>query len=242
MVYFTDTISIELEEKKIKNLIYLAKINPSLSQDKFNDLLKIISKENRKKCHRFKFKEDALRTLYGELIVRHVLCQQFSFKNEEIEILKSAEGKPYIKDFPIHFNISHAGDFVVCVFNEQEVGIDIEQIKDVDLGIAKRFFCQREYEDLFAQKITDQLDYFYSLWTLKESYMKYLGTGMSIPLDSFCFKITGTDISCLDDNREITPFFKQFPIDGYKLSVCSMIRDFPDKIERVSIEEMMFSV
>jgi len=233
-------MDIKLEEKEIRNFIYLSKINPSLSQDKFNDLLQIISKENREKCHRFKFKEDALRTLYGELIVRHVLRHQFSLKNEEIEILKSDEGKPYVKDFPIHFNISHAGDFVVCAFSDQEVGIDIEEIKAVDLEIAKRFFCQCEYEDLFAQKITNRLDYFFSLWTLKESYMKWLGSGMSIPLDSFCFKITDTDISCLDDNRETMPFFKQFPIEGYKLSVCSMIHDFPDKMEEINVEEMTF--
>jgi len=239
MVYFCiDSIDMKLEEKKIKNLIYLSKINPSLSQDKFNDLLQLISKENREKCHRFKFKEDALRTLYGELMVRYFLCQQFAFKNEAIEILKSDEGKPYIKDFPIHFNISHAGDFVVCAFSEQEIGIDIEQIKEIDLEIGKRFFCQSEYEDLLAQKITDQRDYFFSLWTLKESYMKWLGTGMSIPLNSFCFKITNASISCLDDNRNIMPSFKQFPIEGYKLSVCSMIHDFPDKIERIRIEKI----
>lgn len=224
------------------NQIYLAKIDPSLNQEVMNDLLKTISKENREKCQRFKFKEDALRTLYGELMVRHFLCQQLAFKNEAINLLKSAEGKPYIKGFPIHFNISHAGDFVVCAFSDQEVGIDIEQIKAVDLQIAKRFFCRREYEDLLAQKITDQLHYFYSLWTLKESYIKYLGAGLAIPLDSFCFKITATDISCSDDNRDVTQFFKQFPIDGYQLSICSMCADFPDHIKSIAIEEMMFGV
>ncbi|TQR39691.1 4'-phosphopantetheinyl transferase superfamily protein [Lysinibacillus sphaericus] len=229
-----------MEEKKIKNFIYLSKINPALSQQIFNDLLQIISKENREKCQRFKFKEDALRTLYGELIVRHFLSKHFSLKNKNIGILKSDAGKPYIKDFPIRFNISHAGDFVVCAFSEQEIGIDIEQIEEIDLEIAKRFFCQCEYEDLLVQRTTDRLDYFYSLWTLKESYMKWLGYGISIPLDSFYFKITDAGISCFDNIRKITPSFKQYFIEGYKLSVCSMIHDFPDNIERISIEEMMY--
>jgi 4'-phosphopantetheinyl transferase len=222
------------------NHIYLSKINPALPQQKLNALLQIISRENREKCQRFKFKEDALRTLYGELMVRQFLHKQYSLKNEDINILKSDEGKPYIKGLPIHFNISHAGDFVVCAFSRQEVGVDIEQINEVDLEIAKRFFCQSEYKDLLAQKKSDQLDYFYSLWTLKESYLKWLGSGMSIPLDSFCFKITDTSISCSDENRKITPFFKQFFIDGYKLSLCSMIHDFPDKIERLTLEDMIF--
>jgi len=219
--------------------IYLSKINTALNQEIVDDVLQIISKENREKCLRFKFKEDSLRTLYGELMVRDFLCKQFSLKNKEIEILRSDEGKPYIKGFPLHFNISHAGDFVVCAFSDQEIGIDIEQIKEIDLKIARRFFCQCEYEDLLVQIITDQVDYFYSLWTLKESYMKWLGTGMSIPLDSFCFTITDTGISFLDHNRKMKPFFKQFFIEGYKLAVCSMIDDFPDEIEEISIEEMI---
>lgn len=222
------------------NRIYLAKINPSLSQQKFNTLLQLISEENREKCLRFKFKEDALRTMYGELMVRHVLHKHFSLKNEDIKIVRSDNGKPYIKGCPIHFNISHAGEFVVCAFSEQKVGIDIEKIKDIDLDIAKRFFCQSEYEDLLAQNPTNQLNYFYSLWTLKESYLKWLGSGMSIPLDSFCFKMTDTNISCLDENRKVTPFFQQFFIEGYKLSLCSTIDDFPDRVEKLTLEDMIF--
>ena len=173
-----------------KNFIYLAKINPLLSQDKFDRLLQIISKEGREKCLRFKFKEDALRTLYGELLVRYVMCHQFLYKNEEIVFMRSAEGKPYIENIPVHFNISHSGDFVICAFSELEIGIDIEEIKEVDLAIAERFFCSFEVQDLFMQKQVDQFEYFFSLWTLKESYLKWLGSGMAIPLDSFGFKMT----------------------------------------------------
>ena len=200
--------------------------------------MKTISKEAREKCQRFKFKEDTLRTLCGELIVRYVLRERFKFKDKNIKFSKNEWGKPYIKNCPIHFNISHAGDFVAYAFSDQEIGIDIEEIKDIELDIAKNFFSPCEYRVLLAQATTDRLDYFYSLWTLKESYIKWLGAGLSTPLDFFCFSITDDGISCIDDNRKDVPFFKQFLIDGYKLSVCSMIRDFPDKIEWISIEEM----
>ena len=223
-----------------KNLIYLSKINHSLSQSVYERLLQSISPENRRRCNRFRLREDSLRTLYGELILRHVLCEHFSFKNDEIEIIKGVDGKPYIKDFPVHFNISHAGDFVVCAFSEQEVGVDIEQIRNVDLAIAKRYFCKSECEDLYAKNTDHRLNYFFSLWTLKESYMKWLGGGMSIPLDSFCFKIDDEGINVADENRNVKPFFKQFPIDGYKLSLCSTLNSFPDKVETLVVEEMIF--
>ena len=239
-MYFLLCLSGECQEDMSENCIYISKIDRSLSRDVYNGLLQLISKENQEKCRRFRFMEDSLRTLYGELIVRHVLCRKLSLKNGEIEMLKRGEGKPYIKDCPIHFNISHAGDFVVCAFSEQEVGVDIEQIRDFDLSVAKRYFCPCECEDLFAQNEEGQLDYFFSLWTLKESYMKWLGKGMSIPLDSFHFKISYDSISVTDVNRNLKPFFKQFHIDGYKLSLCSVVGDFPDKVEHFCIEEMTF--
>jgi len=224
-----------------KNRVYLSKIDLLLRQDIYDDLLQIISSENRERCRRFRLKEDALRTLYGELILRHVLTQRFSLRNEGIEILKGDKGKPYVKDFPTHFNISHAGDFVICAFSEKEVGIDVEQVKEVDLNIAKRYFHPFECEDLFAQDASRQLEYFFLLWTLKESYMKWLGDGMSIPLDSFFFRVADDNISLTDKHREARPFFKQFTIGGYQVSLCSAVDDFPDRIEEISIDEMRFN-
>jgi len=220
--------------------VYLSKIDPHLSQSTYNDLLQIISKENRERCQRFRRKEDALRTLYGELILRHVLTQHFAFKNDEIEILKGESGKPYIKGGQVHYNISHSGDFAVCAFSEQEVGIDIEQIKEVNLRVAKKYFCRCECDDLFAQDIGKQAGYFYSLWALKESYMKWTGKGMAMPLNSFCFKIIDDNATVKDINKDITPFFKQLHLEGYKMAVCSMIEDFEVILEEVCVPCIVF--
>ncbi|MCL2354188.1 MAG: 4'-phosphopantetheinyl transferase superfamily protein [Defluviitaleaceae bacterium] len=223
-----------------KNRIYLSKIDMSLSQDVYEGLLGLISEENREKCRRFKFKEDALRTLYGELMLRHVLVGQLALKNEEIEILKGKWGKPYVEGLPTHFNISHSGDYVVCAFSQQEVGVDIEQIQEVDLNIAKRYFTQREYEDLLAQTESQRLEYFFSLWTLKESYMKWSGRGMHMPLDSFSFEIAGGDISLVDVKLKEKLFFKQSSFEGYQISLCTTIESYPLDIETITIEDMSF--
>jgi len=223
-----------------KNRIYLSQIDLTLSQDTYDGLLQIISAQNRERCTRFRLKKDALCTLYGELMLRNVLIQRFSLKNEDIEILRRDDGKPYVKGLPIHFNISHSGEFVVCAVSEQEVGIDIERIKEVDLNIARRFFCKSEYEDLLAQIADKQLDYFFSIWTLKESYMKWLGSGMEIPLDSFCFKASDSSICLTDINRGVKPFFKQISFEGYRISICSTIENFSTEIEKVSVDEMKF--
>lgn len=168
-----------------------------------------------------------------------MISEQFSIKNRDIILLCGSTGKPYIKDLPIHFNISHAGDFVVCAISQTEIGIDIEQVRAVDLKIAKRFFHQSEYEHLLAQQKSNQLDYFYSLWTLKESYIKWLGTGLTTPLDSFYFNITDASILFVGENQQIMPFFKQFVIEDYKLAVCSASNDFPADIEQITIRQIL---
>jgi 4'-phosphopantetheinyl transferase len=222
-----------------KDLIYLAKLDFLLPENTFEYLLQFISEENQRKCKGFRFREDALRTLYGELILRYVLQQRFSYKHEEIVILKGEKGKPYLKDIPIHFNISHGGEYVVCGFSQEEVGVDIEEIKDIDLNVAKRFFSKKEYENLLSKKPENQRDYFLSLWTLKESYLKWLGDGMAIPLDSFCFEIDHEDITLEDDNRDVIPFFKEYFVDGYKLAVCVTTDKLPEEILEISIGEIL---
>jgi len=224
--------------KNIKTSIYLSKINVALSKEQINFLLGFISKENREKCRNSRFKKDKLRTLYGELMVRYILCKKLLLENKDIELLKSETGKPYVKNCSIHFNISHSGDFVVCVFSDQEIGIDIEQMKEVNLKVAKRFFCQCEYQDLLDKKGSDQNCYFYSLWTLKESYIKWLGTGLLTSLNTFCFSERDCDLCFADKKMEIKPFFKTFYIENCKLSVCSMNYIFPNNVKRICIEKI----
>jgi len=221
--------------------VYLSKINLKMNQKTIEKLLQFISEENRERFHKFYFLEDSLRSLYGEIIVRHVISKQLSLKNEKIRIVKNTYGKPFIENVPLYFNISHAGEWVACAFSDREVGIDIEHIKDIDLSIAKKYFCKNEYESLVSKNGDERIVYFYELWTLKESYIKWLGTGMSTPLDSFRFNVTNAHILFSDMNRDVVPFFKQYPIKNYKLSVCSGTNDFPDQIMEIDIEKVILN-
>lgn len=222
--------------------IFLAKIDPSLQQDAYHYFLQLISKEKRERCLQFQFQQDALRVLYGELMIRYFLCHQLSYKNEEISFYQNRQGKPFIQNAPIHFNLSHSGDFVVCATSAQEIGVDIEQIRPIDLQLAKRYFHPNEYRDLFLQEEKQRLDYFFSLWTLKESYLKWRGSEMTTPLDSFSFHIENGHISMTDSAQKHKPQFKQFPLLGYKLSLCTQADAFPDSVEEITLEKMHFGI
>ena len=85
----------------------------------------------------------------------------------------------------IHFNRSDSGAFVVCAVDQQPIGVDIEQILPVDMAMADIVFTDLEKDHLYAA-VTEQhrLARFYTLWTLKESYLKALGKGLYVnPID-----------------------------------------------------------
>lgn len=99
--------------------------------------------------------------------------------------------KPYFPDYPdFFFNLSHSGNMALCVVADTPVGCDIEALNPAHLRIAGRVMAPAE---LAAYQVTadeqDRLDYFYRLWTLKESYVKLTGEGISVDFRSLRIEI-----------------------------------------------------
>lgn len=132
------------------------------------------------------------RKLLGEMLAYKGLQKCFSLKDEAIVFEYGPKGKPVLKDADNkYFNITHSGDWVVCGISDSEIGVDIEISKKARMNVATRFFTSTEVDKLNSLEGTAQDDYFFLLWTVKESYLKYLGTGLTKPLNSF-------DVSCND--------------------------------------------
>ncbi|MDC8104856.1 4'-phosphopantetheinyl transferase superfamily protein [Chryseobacterium sp. B21-037] len=92
--------------------------------------------------------------------------------------------KPYIKNHNLHFNISHAGNLVICCINESPVGIDVEYInQEADYEEFKFQMTSGELEKIHFSE--DKVQSFFTYWTEKEAVIKAHGKGMFIPLDSF---------------------------------------------------------
>lgn len=102
----------------------------------------------------------------------------------DFEIKRGAHGKPYFDaEGAPHFSVSDSGPLWVCAVSDQEVGIDIEEVKDKDYtDLAKRFFTEEEAEfvRLWGK------DGFFLVWTRKEAYGKFKGTGLQEGLGNFC--------------------------------------------------------
>ena len=100
----------------------------------------------------------------------------------------------------------------------------------VDFGIAEQFFSTDEQKRLFSRGDKEKLPFFYELWTVKESFIKTVGKGLSIPLNSFSVNFEERKIDFLEYSKE-NYYFKQYNIDdNYKMAVSGMYCSFSDDI------------
>jgi 4'-phosphopantetheinyl transferase len=197
-----------------------------------------------KKASRFQFNAGAQRQLLGELMVRAILCNKFHFQNSEISFDYHENGKPYLKASEnAHFNISHSGDWVVCAFAQMPVGVDVEKVRRVNFDIARRFFSETEVDQLFSLPEKEQTGFFFDLWTLKESYLKALGTGLTKSLASFTVHHLGDDIFLYDETRKMDVYLKKFmPDKNHKLAVCSFEPEFPQPFVELYIDDLLIMI
>ena len=88
----------------------------------------------------------------------------------------------------------------------------------------------------------DKFDYFFTLWALKESYIKILGKGLSHPLNAFSIKFSspGEIIINVEDQRIGDIFFRQYEIDkAYKMAVCAAHDQVPDCVNMVTTDQLI---
>lgn len=220
--------------------VYAVKLDEDFIKTKFSKLLIYISEEKQERIKRFHKFEDACRSLIGDVLIRYIICKNLNLKNEKLVFRKNEYGKPFLfGSSNIHFNVSHSGEWVVCAIHSLPVGIDIELIQPIDFSIAERFFLKDEYKDLMIKSDFIKLSYFYELWTLKESYIKAVGKGLSINLNSFSIKVSRSNIIITTENEFKGCFFKKYDIDQkYKMAVCANTSEFFDKAKIIQVPKL----
>ncbi|NRF98099.1 4'-phosphopantetheinyl transferase family protein [Paenibacillus dendritiformis] len=216
--------------------IFAMRVPEAMEQATLQQLLRLLPPDRQDKINRFRHQADACRSLLGEVLVRKIIGERTGLPNSRIRFQYNRYGKPELaSEHRLFFNISHSGEWIACAVHDTEVGIDVEQIKPIDLSVARRFFSAEEVEQLEKEPPEGRLKLFYDLWTLKESYVKLRGQGLSIPLDSFSVHKSDQGECCLRSPADAAPrfFFKQYHLDDeYCLSLCAVEPAFPADIIR----------
>jgi 4'-phosphopantetheinyl transferase len=204
--------------------IYCIKQDEELKEWQFELLASLVSKEKRAKIYRFKRYEHAQRKLISDILARFVIVLRTGLRNDQIRLQHNPYGKPYLDGFPdFHYNLSASEDLVVCAYGNQSVGIDIQWMRPIDLQVAECSFSNSELEYLRGQNDSHQMDAFYELWTLKESYIKAVGKGLYLPLNEFTINMDRKPFIYVTDKANDGGLyrFRQIEIDSaYSCAVC----------------------
>lgn len=206
-------------------------------------LLAKVPAGSRPKSGRYAQVRDVQRSLLGEVLTRHLLRRVCGKLPEDMVFTTGEKGKPEPAGFRgIHFNISHSGDWVVVSLSPGAVGVDVERMRKVPEGVANRFFSEKE-KNWLASAIDEKekAEIFFTLWTLKESFLKAIGTGLTRSLSTFTIVNDARGLFSLEDDLGSGRYYlKNWPFrEGYKLSACSGIPDFADEPVILSINDLI---
>lgn len=107
----------------------------------------------------------------GYTILEDILKTKFGVTYHAKNILTKPNGKPYIKDSSICFNISYSQDYVACAVGQQGIGIDIEQPRELLPKLLPKILTRGE--------VNSGVDPLWA-WVIKEAYGKLLGAGLAL--------------------------------------------------------------
>jgi 4'-phosphopantetheinyl transferase len=198
-------------------------------------IMALLTPEERERHGRFHFARDRRRYLMTRGLIRSLLSRyvpqvapaDWRFENNEYGRPRIANALPQAQR--IRFNISHSASLVVAALAvEREVGVDVEHTaRNAPLEIAEHFFSAKEAQALQQLPAGLQPARFWDLWTLKESYIKARGMGLSIPLDRFSFDLDGGDGAAIGfehglegDSAERWRFWRLQPDDAHAVALC----------------------
>ena len=198
------------------NYLYICNTSVLDNKEVYDKAYNSLSQQRKEKVDKFKFLKDKKLSILSEVLLKEAfnslnINSSFNYKYNK-------QGKPYLEDIGnIKFNISHSGEYVICLVSNDEVGCDIEEIKDINLNIANKFFYNTEYTNIFNS--SNKIDTFYRYWTLKESFIKSVGLGLSLDLNSFEI-VLNDSISVRQSLNNNNYYFKEIDVKGYKCSLC----------------------
>ena len=218
---------------------------PSNENEIVDDLKQFFHRKRQEGINNLIDDQDKCRTMIGELFAKFLLSGILDISPQEVTFQYTKQNKPLLKYHDdLFFNIAHSGKYVIVSIANTQIGCDIEKVISIDYNAASTFMSNEEHGYFLKLHPNFKKDYYFRLWTIKESYIKATGLGFTEELSSLTCTIYKESITIYRNNMLINDyFFKEFQeIDNYKVSVCcqgqtnfnNMIKFNPIRIEKDS--------
>jgi 4'-phosphopantetheinyl transferase len=160
--------------------IFYTRVDKRLNNDTFSYYLKHLPSVSQTKILKYKYWEDAQRSLLGKALLMKGLNLLGLTRYSLFDLKFTKFHRPYFDD-SIDFNISHSGVFVICAISiTNKIGVDVEEIKGIQLDDFINNFSEKEWQEIL--KKDNGFYSFYKHWTQKEAFLKAIGMGLNVPI------------------------------------------------------------
>lgn len=201
-----------------KCFVYYANVS-DLNVEKNVDGLPKIRKE---KADRLMFINDKKQSIGVYLLLKKAL-KKHRIDINDYEFKYTENGKPYLENCPFNVSLSHSNEYVLVGISKNEIGVDIQEVSDIDENALDYLFSEKDWD--FYSKSKRKTDVFYKIWTLKEAFVKMTGEGITKKLSSIQI-----DEEYL--NNQVY-FMENNDIENYKIGIASKSKNI--KIKKLDL-------
>ena len=182
----------------------------------------LLSDYRRSKLSALKPEEPRRASACSEMLLIEALRREDPTISLPLRVETDAFGKPYLPDSALCFNLSHSGPYAACAFSDRPLGLDIQRLTECREALVRRFFAPREQEHILNAACRGEA--FTRLWCRKESFLKAIGLGLRLELDSF--DVSGTDPQLSYEGTDYA--FRETRVGELFFCVCAHKDALPD--------------
>ena len=210
----------------------------------------LLTRDERRRAEAFHFQSLQDDFTLCRAALRELLSRLGCGAAEDLRFTFGTHGKPVLEGTVrshVDFNISHSAGLLACAFTrDRDLGVDIERhrpLKDYQ-DIANRFFSPAEVAELLSLDPALREAAFYDCWVRKEAFVKALGGGLSIPLDSFRVSFAPGRPAALLDMRDHRDEARAWTIEafapgvGFSGAIACRDRDVSVRVHHVEIADV----
>jgi len=164
--------------------------------------------------------QDAAALAGAGWLLRQAL-QQWGVEPHRQILTQNPWGKPQLAETALpQFSLSHGGGWAVCAVSDTPVGVDVEAPR-CTMAVAKRWFHENEIRAAEALPQAQQADALLRIWTAKEAFLKALGRGLTLPLDSFVVRLDDDGALLLQSYSDEPWQLHEYTLDGARICLCT---------------------
>jgi len=211
--------------------LYAAETERLLEKERWRSLISKLPQSRQQRILSCRLSRDRAALCGAGLLLRQALCDCGIAPDEQI-FAENRWGKPQLAGMETpQFSLSHGGGWAVCAVADTPLGVDVE-LPRCTMAVAERWFCREEVQAVQTLPYEEWADALLRIWTAKEAFLKALGRGLTLPLNSFAVD--------LDEPAQLRQDYSDAPwrLEEYRLGaarVCLCTTEPRPKLEILDI-------